>query len=157
MPSATKDSWKTQPKPTQHERLNYEAQFSEAEVSQIAEGLVPQCMEDKWFIFLEGGWLHFHRSWTGSLIYWLRLEEVSAGCYQVAEAHVSRDADQYKELDLDYDLQLLDFLLRRFLLHQDAAFPIKNTDDNPPGVYQHHIAGSGFPERTVKKPWWRFW
>ena len=32
---------------------------------ELKKGLIPQQMEDKWFIFYEDGWLHFHRSWTG--------------------------------------------------------------------------------------------
>jgi len=32
-------------------------------------GLVPEEIEDKWFIYWEDDTLFFHRSWTGNCIY----------------------------------------------------------------------------------------
>ena len=158
MSSANPDSWKTLPKPEQATKLQYDVQFSDSELQDISKGVIPQQMEDKWFIYSESGWVHFHRSWSGALIYWIRIEEVSAGRNCVAEAWVSRNPDEYKENDDYYDLQLLDFLVRRFLLGLQVDFPVRKDAGNyATGVVQHQIAGTGCPERLVKKPWWRFW
>ena len=95
---ASKSDWKTLEPPTRRESLNYEQTFDAAEASRLREGLVPEAMEDKWFVYYQEGWLYLHRSWTGSLVYWLRLDE-SAGAARVVESFVSRDASQYKETD----------------------------------------------------------
>lgn len=39
-----------------------------AEVDRLKRGFVPVQMEHKWFIYFEGDWLRFHRSWTGAFI-----------------------------------------------------------------------------------------
>ena len=107
-------------------------------------------MEDKWFVYFEDGWLYLHRSWTGSLIYWLRLDGCPAGV-RVVESWVNRDSEQYRETDTAYDRLMLDFLIRRMLLGHDVGFPVRSTDNlnGWPGVYQHHVVGRAYPEKTV--------
>jgi hypothetical protein len=41
-------------------------------------GCIPRDMDDRWFIYLEGEWVHLHRSWTGFCIYQVRLEAVGS-------------------------------------------------------------------------------
>jgi hypothetical protein len=103
---ATKADWKTLEPPTAREPLNYEQTFDAADADRLRDGLVPQAMEDKWFVYCQAGWLYLHRSWTGALIYWLRLDE-SAAVARVVESFVSRDPAQYKETDIAYDRMLL--------------------------------------------------
>jgi hypothetical protein len=73
-------------------------------------------MEDKWFVFEDGGWLYFHRSWTGYGVYWVRLAETASGG-EIAEAWVSREKSQYKGDREDDDVrrlsQLIDMLCAR--------------------------------------------
>lgn len=122
MPTATKDSWKTLPPPQQREALDYDAVFTDAEADQLRVGLIPGGMDDRWFIYFADGWLHIHRSWTGFLIYWLKLEGCPAGV-RVTEAWVSRDPEQYEETDSSRDRRILDFLIRHLLLGQEVEFP----------------------------------
>ncbi len=42
-------------------------------------GLIPQQMEDKWFIYYEEPHLYFHRSWTGQPVYRLALRTTQNG------------------------------------------------------------------------------
>ena len=42
---------------------------SEEEFEHIKRGIVPEEMEEKWFIYFEDDKLYFHRSWSGSLIF----------------------------------------------------------------------------------------
>ena len=149
---ATKSSWKTLDAPDERESLEYEYVFTDADTDRLQLGLIPQEMEDKWFVYFENGWLYLHRSWTGSLIYWLRLDGCPAGA-RVIESWVNRDSEQYRETDTAYDRLMLDFLLRRMILGHDVAFPVRSADNSngPPGVYQHHVVGRGYPEKTVSE------
>ena len=107
-------------------------------------------MEERWFVYFENGWLHLHRSWTGSLIYCLRLDDCPAGV-RVIDSWVNRDSRQYRETDLAYDRLMLDSLLQRVILQHDAAFPVRSADhsDGAPGFYPHHTVGRGYPENTL--------
>lgn len=124
-------------------------------------GLIPRAMEDKWFIFFENGWLHFHRSWTGECIYAVRLDGSPAGV-RVVESWVSREQAQYKADDLDYDRKLVGFLIDAFLLQKPAQFPVpSDINQKLPGIYQHHVIGRGYPEvahtSAKKTRSWRDW
>ena len=98
--------WKHQPLPEARARLDLEMPLSAAEMRALSRGLLPQQMEDKWFVFREGDRVRFCRSWTGFCIYEVRL--TAAG---VAEAWVSRDAEQYTATDDAQDARWL----RQFL------------------------------------------
>ena len=146
----TKDSWDTLPPPEQQERLSYNAVFTSEDGVLLKKGLKPLEMEDKWFVYFVDGWIYLHRSWTGVLIYWLKLDE-SSDEISISEAWVNRDLEQYKETDNNYDALMLDFLIRCLLLNQNVEFPVRPADieNSPEGVYQHHIVGRAYPEREV--------
>lgn len=148
--TATKASWKTLEPPKTRAPLGYEHVFDDADAERLREGLIPQAMEDKWFAYFENGWLYLHRSWTGALIYWLKLDGCPAGV-RVVESWVSREVEQYQETDISYDRQLLDFLLRALILGHAVPFPARQQDVSagPAGVYQHHLVGRGYPEKIV--------
>ncbi len=158
MGKAKKEDWKTLEWPTKRENLGYFAAFNDSEVDKIIAGLIPQVMEDKWFIYFSEGWLYFHRSWTGALIYALKLAGSPAGV-KVVESWVNREPEQYTEQDIDYDRQFVDFLIRAFLLGQEAQFPIRKNDSetNPSGVYQHHMVGRTYPENIIDGSQNGFW
>jgi hypothetical protein len=147
---AIKSNWKTLGAPDRREPLGYEYVFTDADADRLQLGLIPKEMEDKWFVYFEHGWLFLHRSWTGALIYWLRMDGCPAGI-RVVESWVNRDSDQYRETDIAYDRLMLDFLLRRILLGHDIEFPERSTDNSNglPGVYQHHVVGHAYPEKTI--------
>src|SRR5262249_61512865 len=65
---ATRSDWKTQPMPAENERIALERDYSIEEFDRLRAGLVPQEMEDRWFIYFEDPWLFLHRSWTGFCI-----------------------------------------------------------------------------------------
>jgi hypothetical protein len=121
---ATKADWKTLEQPTVREPLKYHHTFSARDADTLRRGLIPREMEDKWFVYYRDGWVYLHRSWTGALIYWLKLDESPAGA-RVVESFVSRDPAQYEETDISYDRSLLDFLLRGLILGQDVPFPTR--------------------------------
>jgi hypothetical protein len=111
---ATRTSWKTLPAPSRKQDLAFTRTFDPAEGENLKLGFIPVQMEDKWFIYFENGWLHFHRSWTGAHIFALRLDETESG-YEVMESWASRDTQDYTETDVESERQLvgqlIDFLL----------------------------------------------
>jgi hypothetical protein len=152
MTRASRTSWKTLPPPSQREALEFTATFNDAETEMLVLGLVPQDMEDKWFIYFEGPWLLFHRSWTGACIYGLHLER-SPGGSRVVDSWVSRAPAQYKGNDVEYDRKLLRFLIDALLLRQPAVFPLPaGVESTPAGVYQHTVVGRAYPESPPDAP-----
>lgn len=136
--------------PTAHKELGFRREFTVEEYDLLARGLIPRDMDDKWFIFLEADHLYFHRSWTGHLIYQIRLNKEGEK-YSVDEALVNREPTQYNASDDEYDVALLGFLIDNFLLGKQTPFPVpSNLPDNvPKGLYQHHVSGSGYREADL--------
>lgn len=100
--------------------LAWQARFSPAELERIAQGLIPEEMEDKWFIFQEGDRVFLHRSWTGLAVFEVRLEGD-----QVAQAWLDGDSVE-NETDETYWLQTLEFLFQGLLLGKPAAAPVSS-------------------------------
>jgi hypothetical protein len=119
---ATSKSWKTEALPASRARLKLDRSFDAAGWDALQEGVIPEEMEDKWFIYEEGGWLNFHRSWTGFCVYRVGLRKTPAGC-EIAEAWVNRDKEQYTCADDAYDAQLLSWLIDVVLLKRPAPWP----------------------------------
>src|SRR5437868_5163558 len=89
---ATRQSWNTQPVPHPHARadLGFAQSYDPVDFERIKRGLIPEQMEDKWFIFFEEPWLYFHRSWTGACIYAVRFEPDDRG-FSAVQSWASRD------------------------------------------------------------------
>ena len=148
---ATSTSWKNLDAPTEREDLGFEGTFTEADAEQLMLGVIPQQMEDKWFIYFADGWLRFHRSWTGAFIYALRLDGSPAGV-RVVESWVNRNPQQYAARDAAYDRRLVAFLIDAFLLRKpNVQFPMPSSSaGTPKGVVQHSITGRAYPESDLE-------
>ena len=96
--------------------------FSLEEMMQIRKGLIPQEMDDKWFIYWKDDKLYFHRSWTGFCIYVAHFIIQTAGC-NLLHAEVNRDPGQYDETSDDFDARMIPYLIDALLLHRDVEFP----------------------------------
>ena len=125
------DSWKNLPMPEEIAELEYKAEYSAHEFEQISRGLIPQEMEDKWFIFFQGRTLRLHRSWTGHCIYQIEFTEYD-GKHFAQRAFVNRKQDQYGESDNEYDAQMLRFLVNNALLGGNESFPNPTGTPNEP-------------------------
>jgi len=88
----------------------------------IRAGLLPQQMEDKWFIFWERDALHFHRSWTGHCIYVARFIKDRDSCVMI-EADVNRDLQQWTKTCDERDAEMVSYLIDVLLLRQHAVMP----------------------------------
>jgi hypothetical protein len=141
--TATRASWKTKPAPSERAALPYARTFSRAEYDRLQRGLVPDQMEDKWFIFFEDSWLFFHRSWTGTCIYAVKLREEGDG-FAAAEAWVNRVPEEYRETDDAYDAKVLAFLVDRLLLGLSVSFPLReHVDPAKASAVIHNVVGHG--------------
>ena len=145
---ATRDDWNAFPLRSTIP-LDYHASFTPEEYDILRLGLIPFEMEDKWFIFWEADSLFFHRSWTGIAIF--RVDFRSTGTrFEVAAAFVTADQERYRRGADTYEAALLDFLIHGLLLGESVDFPLPSGRvASPRGLFQHHIAGTAFPERTL--------
>lgn len=138
---ATRESWRNKPFPAQREPLPFDGRFEGDEVHRLTQGLVPEGVEDKWFIFYEEGWLYLHRAITGSCIYAVRLS-VSDGAAVVDEAWVNADPGEYTATDRAWDLALLGFLVNDLLAGRPQEFPVRTSlPEDKQLNFQHTVVG----------------
>jgi hypothetical protein len=123
MKAAKATDWQTLPLPAQRASFAVERTFSQAEIERIRLGLIPEEMEDKWFIYWQDDTLHLHRSWTGVCIYVLRFAE-EGDAWKVTRAEVNRDPEQYSQTSDASDASLVSYLIDVLLLGRRAEFPI---------------------------------
>ncbi|AQZ63006.1 hypothetical protein BKM31_17440 [[Actinomadura] parvosata subsp. kistnae] len=75
-------------------------------------------MDDKWDLFVEGGTLFAHRTWTGFGVYSATFVEVEGGL-RVSEVWVESDPERYRRPSDAHDLALLEILIRGTLLGEE--------------------------------------
>jgi hypothetical protein len=153
--TATKDRWKRIPF-TSGISIPFQATFSREEVCKLCEGLVPEAMEDKWFIYFEDPHLFLHQSWSGQPVYRVTLAASGQGAF-IDEALCVAEA--VEETGPEYQGRLLDFLISNLLLGKAKPFPVPpGASELRPGLLQHVVAGTGFPQAgTMRRRWWRLW
>lgn len=122
MKIAKREDWKTEALPSKRTTFALNRRFPSTDMRKIRAGLVPQQMEDKWFIFWKRNVLYFHRSWTGHCIYVVRFRN-DGDSYVMIEADANRDPEQYKETSDKRDAEMISYLVDVLLLHQEAVFP----------------------------------
>ena len=91
-------------------------------MTQIKKGVIPEQMEDKWFIYYTDSKLYFHRSWTGFTVYIVRFNEEDDKAIAI-DFSANREPAQYKEDNNESDKAMLTFLIDALLLHQPSQFP----------------------------------
>jgi hypothetical protein len=117
-----REDWKTEALPSKRTTIALNRRFSSIDMRKIRAGLVPQQMEDKWFIFWKRNVLFFHRSWTGHCLFVVRFVK-DGDSYVMIEADVNRDPEQFKETSDERDAEIISYLIDVLLLHQRALFP----------------------------------
>jgi hypothetical protein len=149
---ASQTSWKCEPF-KEGVPIPYQAAFDSGQFARLKEGLVPQRMEDKWFIYYEEPYLFLHRSWTGQPVYRVTLKSSPEGA-EVTEALWSKafaNAPAAAMWDAGYQPRLVDFLVSNLLLGYAKPFPmLPNLQEPSHGLLQHHISGTGYPETPME-------
>jgi hypothetical protein len=116
-PVATKDSWQCKPIEELKEII-FRRRFNDVEYSLLRLGLVPQAMEDKWFIFFEDGWLNFHKSWTGQGLYKAKIEKIDDQ-WGIESFYVERKPEMNINTNDDLDWDIMHYLIGRGLLKKN--------------------------------------
>lgn len=119
---ATADDWRHFPISPDRRAIPYRDEFTDTEMDLIRQGYIPEEMEEKWFIYVEGNWLYLHRSWTGFCIYMVRFEEQD-GRFVVAEAWASQDDTIRNIVSPEHDALQLRSIIRLLLLDECVDFP----------------------------------
>jgi 8-oxo-dGTP diphosphatase len=101
--------WKAEPLPERVGALAFKRSFSAAEFMRLQRGVVPEQMEDKWFVVWHDDALWLHRSWTALCIYVIRFA-ADGDHFVITGVTVNREPTQYTGTD-SHDLVALDNLL----------------------------------------------
>lgn len=149
--AATRSSWKNEPMPSECKAIPYSAEFTGEDFERISGGLIPVDMEDKWFIYLEGNVLNFHRSWTGACVY--KVEFAAEGDKRKVVRALARRDQKDIPYDDAYDAKLLQFLVSNLLLGKRIPFPRPPgvPQETPPGLIQHGFSGTAYPESSHER------
>jgi len=115
---ATKATWQNVPIDIP-KRIDIDLHFTAKQFSKLIKGLIPQQMEDKWFIYYENDWLYFHRSWSGLGVYKTKLSKENNG-YSINEFWAERNQEKYTNEDDNSDIETFSFLIARGLLGIDV-------------------------------------
>lgn len=138
---ATASSWNIKPMPAAQKELPLSGVYTEDEYEKISYGFLPKDQQDKWFIYLEGDWLYFHRSWTGTCVFKLEIV-LNNGKYHATKAIVNRDPEQYRNTNDQQDVELISFLVDKLLLGRFASLPTpKNMSEADKQKHQQHVMG----------------
>ena len=119
--------WKSisKPMPEQHTTIQLNYKFTEEDMTAIKNGLTPQEMEDKWFVYYEQEQhkLYMHRSWTGFCVYIVTFEESGDGSGTAVSMVVNRDSSQYTNGDDELDKTQVGTLIGVLLLSKFGFKP----------------------------------
>ena len=126
MRAATPSDWNTHPLPETRVEIRLSQRYSLPELEQIRQGVIPEEMEDKWFVYWLDDKLFFHRSWTGFCVYVVAFSCDAEGV-TIISADVNRDPEQYTCTDDAHDSKLILYLIDTLLLRRPTAFPASSS------------------------------
>lgn len=112
---ATRESWKWTPA-GELVTVEYEDFFDDTEFHRLELGLIPVSMDDRWFAFMEGNRLYFHRSWTGEHVFSVDFEAGEGG-HRISDAWTS----QAPRPGID-EATMLRSVIRTLILGQDEEW-----------------------------------
>ena len=140
MKAAGPTDWKTIPMPDRRTSITLNRRYPLEALEQIKRGVIPEEMEDKWFVYWEDGTLFFHRSWTGVCVYVVRFRCEEDGATMIG-AEVNRDPKQYRLEDIAHDAEMIPFLIKVLLLKRPAPFPSRSSSNTKRAVEQWSQVG----------------
>lgn len=119
MKIARQSDWKTEPLPAKRAVIPLDRRFSLEDMTIARRGVIPEQMEDKWFIYWSADELYFHRSWTGHCVYVVKFEAEQTG-FRMIEALANRDHQQYQGTSDAQDKAMISLSYRRRALAPPA-------------------------------------
>jgi 8-oxo-dGTP diphosphatase len=64
--------------PADTSSVSCKLEFTKSHMNQIKLGIIPEEMEEKWFIYFEESQLYIHRSWSGICLYIVKFDNNTA-------------------------------------------------------------------------------
>jgi hypothetical protein len=116
---------------TMPKEISLDLCFTNEQVEQMKRGLIPEVMEDKWFIYHNSDWLYFHRSWTGFGIYKAKLVKIDEG-YAINSFWAERNPEKYSNEDDNEDRESIIFLISQGLLGLNVSDFYADSNVNTP-------------------------
>lgn len=108
---ALKSSWKTKHMPRHKQTaLEIDIELTEDELMELAKGHIPEEMEDHWFMYFDGEFVRYYRSWTGICIYKGQVVRKD-GVPRIRKLIVNRDPEQYRETNDEKDRLMFEMLI----------------------------------------------
>ena len=101
-------------------RISFDRSSTEVEFERVRQEIMPQTMEERWFVVFEDPWLHVGRSWTGFTIFDVRIVQ-DGDRYKIAEVWANRDANQYGETNLRREAETLRMVIDHIILGKSSA------------------------------------
>lgn len=140
-PPASRNSWKIKDMPAEIATLDLDGVISAEHFDLVKLGYIPRSPADKWFIYFEADQLHFHRATSGSCIFRLDIEPQDDH-YLAPRVHVNRDPKQYRSVDDNYDVEIVAYLIDRYLLGRNPPFPQPSRlGKQHRATHQRHVVG----------------
>ena len=75
---AKSSDWTIKPMPANTSSVKCSLQYTDAQMVHIKQGIIPEEMEDKWFIYFKKSKLYIYRSWSGICLYIVKFDNNSA-------------------------------------------------------------------------------
>jgi O-acetyl-ADP-ribose deacetylase (regulator of RNase III) len=113
--AARASDWRLAPPPPLRP-LPFTRALDAAQARALSLGLVPEEMEEKWFVYRDGATLFLHRSWTGNLIFRVTVLEGASGSVTLHNALANADPQQFTATDAEAVTllgDLVDYLANR--------------------------------------------
>jgi len=101
-------------------RISFDRSFTEAEFERVRQEIMPETMEERWFVVFEDPWLHIGRSWTGFTIFDVRIVP-DGDRYRIAQVWANRDANQYGETNLRREAETFRMVIDHIILGESWA------------------------------------
>jgi hypothetical protein len=113
--AAKKSDWGTKPMPEQCSVLSLNKKITLDQMDRIRKGLIPEGMDDKWFIYYEEdeNKLYMHRSWSGYCVWIVQFEDKGKH-YKATTVTANRDPDQHTASDAVDTKYLVDIISALF-------------------------------------------
>ena len=130
MKIAQPHDWQTSPISSDKVLVKLYEAYTYDEIQLIRRGLIPEVMEDKWFIYWKDNSLYFHRSWTGFCIYIVHFSIYDGGG-RILSAEINTDRDVCS-LSIAEHIKFIPYYIELFLLKRNPPYPLQ--DDSPLSV-----------------------
>lgn len=148
MRTARATDWNALPLPDQRATLAIGWDCSADEMARIRQGLIPEQMEDKWFLYWHDSALYCHRSWTGFCIFVARFAERD-GRWTLVDAEVNRNPEEYDQKSDEADIELLRFLIEKLLLDRDTPLLSRSASPEPVASQQRSQPKRAMPDQPL--------